>query len=381
MNAASRPVFYDPFFDGSDAYGRGGIPTNIPQQVTAPAGYRSPSEDTFATAGLRGDQMFGALAGRPLSSVLRPSFKGDTVAPTVIVPPANEGGVPYGVSPNILDGVHIVIDPHIPHQSTELELGQARNFAAAAVDASMRMMPTLTSPRDRRFRAATAYHLIARAEREGDVVPEMPVTYDDEDYRQTAKEREQGGSQAAPARPAIQVHVHGATEKRGTIPMATAGSPPPAPQPASQRAAPIRPGAGRAVRSLTAAAMGAQAAPVQMDAPAAQLLQQQPAAPQHLVHFEMQLFNHQQQPVAVKQDSYFYDVQFSQDRSSILLATRPGSGVWLPPDGENAPDVGVQIGDQPVAYLVQAMPIRYVFQGFELIQLVIKQSGPLDVGG
>ena len=103
--------------------------------------------------------------------------------------------------------------------------------------------------------------------------------------------------------------------------------------------------------------------------------------PQFLVHFEMQLFNHQQQPVAVKQDSRFYDVQFSSDQSSILLATRPGSGVWLPPDDENAPSIGVQIGDAPVAYLVQALPIRYVFQGYELIQLVIRQSGPLDDGG
>ena len=149
---AQRTVFYDPFFDGSDAYGRAGIPTNIPQQVAPVAGYRNPSEETFATAGLRGDQMFGPLAGRTLSTVLRPSFKGDTVAPSVIVPPANEGGVPYGVSPNVLDGVRIVVDPHIPHQSAELELGQARNYAA---DASTQRWPCCRRSR-RRVTAASA---------------------------------------------------------------------------------------------------------------------------------------------------------------------------------------------------------------------------------
>lgn len=367
MNAAARPVFYDPFFDGSDAYGRGGsgMPSNMPNDFI---GYRSPHEETFTTAGLRGDQMFGPMAGRPLASVLRPTFKGDTTAPTVIIPHANEGGVPYGVAPNVLEGVRVVIDPHIPQQSAELDLGQARNFAADALHAAEAMLPTIGSSRDRRLRASAAYHLIAKAEHDGSVASELPVSPDPEDYRVNEKER-QNGVQVEQPRIPMQMHIHG--EKQAAARPQRAIVAQPVPQPSLPPS-----GGGRAIRSLTQAAMRQQAPQPQVAA--TQQLPPATTSPKVRVHFEMQLYNHAQQPVTVDYDSEFDDVQLSKDNSCILLAMRQGANVWLPPDGENAPDVAVQIAGGSTAYLVQAMPIRYVFQGYELIQLIIKQSGPVE---
>lgn len=371
VSVASAPIFIDSFFDGAgDQY-----PGTAPQAGQLRTDYTPAGADQFASVGPRGDQMFGGMAGRSLASVLRSEFAGGTsVGGGMIVPSATEGGVPAGMSPHLLEGVKVIVDPHIPHQRTELELGGARQFAGRAVQAATALIPNAFSVQEKRFRASAAYRMIGEAEQQGEFIEQVGVVPDEEDYRLSQKDRDAGVKVAQQAQPANRVRV-----VQGSAPV----------QAAANRTVAIPVGQGapvtqinRPVRSLTAAATQAaqpQAQAARQPQQAVQAQQMAPANPTKLVHFELQFFNARGEPVPMNQDAYFHDVIMAEDRSAILLAWKQGCQApkWLPPGGDAAPQIALQVDGEKEAHVVSVMPISYVFQGYELTQLVITQSGEI----
>jgi hypothetical protein len=372
VSVTRAPIFIDSFFDG----GGGGdqYPGTTPQVGQVRTGYTPAGADQFASVGPRGDQMFGGMAGRSLSSVLRSEFAGGTsVGGGMIVPSATEGGIPAGMSPHFLDGVTVIVDPHIPHQRTELEIGGAKQFSAQAVQAAAALIPNAFSVQEKRFRASAAYRMIGEAEQAGEFVEQVGIAPDEEDLRLSQKDRDAGVKAAQQQQPANRVRVvQGAPPVRAAANRTIAtpvGQPTPTPQ------------INRPVRSLTAAATQ-QAAPATAARQSQQAAAAQPAVPAHptkLVHFELQFFNARGEPVPMNQDAYFHDVVMAEDRTAILLAWKQGCPApkWLPPSGESAPQIALLLDGTNEAHVVSVMPISYVFQGYELTQLVITQSGEI----
>lgn len=369
VSVSHAPIFVDSFFDGGgDQY-----PGQAPFAGQQGGGYRSAGTEQFAMTGPRGEQLHDGMSGRSLATVLRSEFAGGTSVGTgMIVPRATNGGVPRGMSPHFLEGVRVIVDPHIPHQRTELELGEARNLAGRAVQAAMAAIPNAFSVQEQRFRAAAAYRMIGDAEETGEFVDHVGIALDEEDFRLSQADKEAGvtAPQRPPRAPARRI-VQGAPVQQlapGRQAVAT-----PVGQPQAQQAI------HRPVRSLTQAAQQ-RPAPAVAQPVAQQVMQQAIPAPGIRVNFELQFFNAQGQPVPMTQEAYFHDVKYSEDRSAILLAWRQGCQApkWLPPSGDAAPALALQIHGEKEAHIVSVLPISYVFLGYEITQLVISQSGPVD---
>lgn len=324
----------DPFFEGEGS--------RINRQLLP--GYRNGDQDTFAVTDPRGNQT-GALAGRSISSVL-PGRLGAT-----IVPEANPGGVPDGFSPNDMSQVRIYIDPHINGAGVPVDLGRITpGMMADAAEAAAAVTPPPRGLKMQRFRGSATMHALSQATQgDGHVEAMGRFNVHPEDLRDPPPPEE---------RPALQRAAVQYTQ------------PAPAPQA-------VAGGARRLLSSFTKPAVqvqqpqGAQARQADLTA----------AEPKIRINFEIKLMNPQTNAMfAMPQTALYHFVHRSVDDGQFLLGwneNHPHKMHELP-EGENAPEIAMEVEGRPEVYLVQVLPVRYAgvqFPGmpgkYTLVQLVV----------
>lgn len=343
------PIQIDPFFDGAgDQY-----PSGPASQMQRPAStYRDASSETFETTDLRGLPTASALAGRPVTSVLRPQVRGMNMGGTII-PHATVGGTPEGFSPNVLDDVEVVIDPHISGQRARLRIG---DLTEAAIQHGQQMadeaVPQPQNAGARRFKASAAYHGMAQfmggnqplpVQADQEFVDDAPLMSQQHVPQQHVKRA------AAPARVAVMSGHRVSADP------------------------PVARSAGSPMSLLRKPQAPAPVPVVHVEVPAQRALVR--------VNFEidLELANgaHHNHSWSAK----YHDVAISTlDETgkpysvSFLWDNTAEDEPYVPPSGDDSPEMAMEIVGQREVYLVRALPFQYksLLDGrFQQIQFLV----------
>lgn len=327
--AATRPrvsIHIDPFFDGAGT-----------RRSTTLPGYRSAEQEAFATIDPRGTPLISPLAGRSIASVL-PGRYGAT-----IVPPATAGGVPEGFSPNVMPGTKVIIDPHINGDRVQLDVGTITpDSMAGAMEVAGDVMPNPRDNKQRRFKAAAAYHALSEMEAAGETTTKPLDKFEmvEEDYRESDTEIE--ARRKAAMAPAPQQIVGGHVISSAQ-----------------------RPSAFSRFGRKQVAVIGSDSLAVPTTAgtpPTVKRAATPTLAPTIRVRYELEYYNAAGSPLQVPQDAAYHFVQKSDDGDAIMLGwdmRYSEQPMFVPPYGDDAPRTAISIDGDPAVYLVKVFPMRY----------------------
>lgn len=341
-----RPqIRIDPFFDGE------GGPVTQPQlpgyAEAAEPGQPIPGVTAGQAAGVRGSTIagvnnlqgyrpvnqMGLIDGRPMSAVMRSGPEG---LQGTVIPHATQGGIPAGTRPHETQDLEVNIDPHIEGQRTTVRLGDVPQALNQAEQMAREVTPDPYNIETQRLRGAAVMQGVAALAGSQRVHQPMPHT--------TAP-------QAAniPAPNMAQLTGNGATPSG----MPRQVSPLQAFQQTPQH---VDPESGREMRAID---LAGSPPPRERITP-----------PQMRVTYEIQNFG--------MHTARYHDVIKAPGFLVLVYKEYGGDEMYVPPSGDNVPEMALQIDGDDRVYLVHTTGFVYAYEGTNFCVLMVEREAPLD---
>lgn len=325
-------VIIDPFFDGED-------PTAPKRKFLQDSPYQDPKSEVME---------LGAVAGMPVTRFM-PSIRGLS---TSLIPHANQGGVPIGVSPNIMAGERITIDEHLHKDAVQVPLGQLTDdMVQAALADAAQLTPAVRDLPTHRLRSAAAMHVLAARAAENISQISLPAPAGPVIYQQETQPMF-----VAPNAPAQQHAYQGpqtAQPSRRASPLSAFTTQPRNPN-------------GPQLVDMTSNPLGATPPP---------------GVP---VTFELQLESRNGHYSHYEDCEYAAVIPIPNDPKIrpgfLVLVTdmRSGKRRFALPVGDSAPPMACQINGAQQVYLVHSTGIQYVHGGYEYCVIVVDNEGQAE---
>jgi hypothetical protein len=299
--APAQRFALDPFFDGDG----GNVRTPLGAPVPGTENYRDISTERLANDRTIADRI---------------PHRNDGIR-GVVIPHATPGGTVRGIRPNDLNGVQIVVDPHIEGQSAVLDLGQMTPaLMDQATNMAAQMTPEPDSIQTQRLRGSAAMHGVAAL---------------NGGSRRTI-------SQGPATIPSPNLGRMGQPVPRNVRPL----------QAFAQQPQPVYENGSRELRAIDIGAPTRQIPTI--------------AAPTMQVLFEIEHFG--------THEAVYHDVLVGEAFIVLIYRTDYQGSKYFPENRDvKAPPLALMIQGQSKAYLVHTTGVRYVYEGNEHCVLLVER--------